>query len=269
MNYQHYFHAGSAADVFKHCVLITLLDYLKQKDKAFCYIDTHAGAGEYDLSTSSSREWQEGLGKLKAKKLIHPVIQRYYQLASDLSHYPGSPSIARHCIRSQDEIILNEKAEQPYQQLKKLFFNNKQIHIHQQDAYLALKSLIPPKIKRGLVLIDPPYESPDELSTLPYVLKDAIERWPMAIYLLWYPIKTRRVITQFYETLQSVITYPMLALELCPWPDDVALRLNGSGLIMINPPWKFAETAKKILGELLGLLKQDEHGKERIITLKT
>lgn len=259
MNYEHAFHAGSHADVFKHAILVMLLEFLTQKDKPLSYVDFYAGIGEYNLYEKSSQEFQSGIAKLKGQNLSDPYLKKYFELAHDFHHYPGSPKLAKKLLRPTDEIILVEKSEPVYQQLKRNFPHDKQIHIHNMDAEIAIKSLLPPKIKRGLVLIDPAYESPDEFQKLPYFIKTALEKFATATYMIWYPIKSRTVVKVFHEKLKQLLKdiseEDLLILECCPYPDDVPVRLNGSGLVMINPPWKFDAAARKLILELNNLLK--------------
>jgi len=255
MNYQHLYHAGSHADVFKHLVLMALIEYFAQKDKPFCVIDTHAGNGVYNLTESPNQEWQAGVGKLP-QTAAHPLLQKYINKTRDFSQFPGSPVIAATNIRPQDELILIEKAEASYQSLRKHFRYNKQVHVHGGDAYQLLLGLLPPKIKRGIMLIDPPYESGDELEKLNDLLTKAIKKFPTGCFALWLPIKSRALVNQFYQSL----AFEKLICEFCPWPDDIAIRLNGSAMVIINPPYQLEKTLKPALSELLKFLKQDPKG---------
>lgn len=219
------------------------------------YIDLYAGSGEYNLYEKSSQEFQSGVALLKDKILKDKYLKQYFELAQDFHHYPGSPKLAKKLLRPQDEIILVEKADRAFRQLHKVFPNDKQVHIHNIDAEIAIKSLLPPKIKRGLVLIDPPYESIDEFKNLPYLIKAGLEKFNTGCFLIWYPIKSRTVVNAFHEKLSQVIKDEFLIMECCPYPDDVPIRLNGSGLVLINPPWKFKEASQKLIAELTGYLK--------------
>jgi len=261
MNYQHIYHAGSSADVFKHLTIIALLNCLKQKEKPFCYIDSHAGNGEYDLLRSQNQEWQDGIGQLQKYSAKNNLLKQYIEYAQDLHHFPGSPRIAQKLLRPQDEMILIEKSDQSYQDLKYLFHHQKQAHLHHNDAYISLSALLPPKIKRGLVFIDPPYEEKNEFDKLIPLLQDAIKKFSTGIYALWYPIKSRLFIQRFYHDLKKQFNHcEILITEFCPWPDDVAIRLNGSGMIIINPPWELEKTLSPLLKELINILKQHPNG---------
>lgn len=261
MNYQHIYHAGSSADVFKHLTIIALLNCLKQKEKPFCYIDSHAGNGEYDLLRSQNHEWQDGIGLLQQYDAKSSLLKQYIEYTQDLHHFPGSPKIAQKLLRPQDEMILIEKSAESYQALNYLFHHQKQVHIHHSDAYVSLKALLPPKIKRGLILIDPPYEEKTEFDKLMLLLKESLKRFSTGIYALWYPIKSRLLIQRFYHDLKKHLNHDeILITEFCPWSDDVAIRLNGSGMIIINPPWGLEKTLSPLLCELIQILKKQPKG---------
>jgi 23S rRNA (adenine2030-N6)-methyltransferase len=258
MNYQHLYHAGSAADVFKHLILLILLDFMKLKDKPFCYIDSHAGYGEYDLTQLRIQEWRQGIGKLHQKHLSHPLLQQYCELTSDLGHFPGSPLIAKEVLRRGDEMILVEKSPEAFHYLKSLFHDDRQVHVNHLDAYHIPKALLPPPIRRGLVLIDPPYEESVEFSKLVSFAKEALQRFAGATYMIWYPIKARPPIIRFQQQMKKVVPNDILIIECNLWPDDVPIRLNGSGLLIINPPWKLLEKVHPLMNELIQLLKQHD-----------
>jgi len=255
LNYRHAYHAGNFADVFKHIVLVSLIQSLLRKETAFCYLETHAGIGRYDLRSSASqkkKEFVDGIGKIIAEKNPPELIQDYLACIKKLNqtdgvklnkidklqYYPGSPYIAQCFLRPQDRMVLSELHPDDYQTLKNVFKHDKQIGIHHQDGYQTLKAFLPPKERRGLVLIDPPYENPGELNSLPNILSNAIDRWETGIYALWYPIKTRLQLTHFYRELKAKISRPMLTLELLVYSEDIAVQLNGCGMVIINPPWQ-------------------------------
>ncbi len=261
MNYQHLYHAGSHADVFKHLTIIALLNCLKQKEKPFCYIDTHAGNGEYGLLHSQNQEWKDGVGLLQQHPVKNSLLKQYIEYTHDLHHFPGSPKIAQKLLRSQDEMILIERSPESFQALNYLFHHQKRIHLHHSDAYLSLRALLPPKIKRGLILIDPPYEEKNEFDKLIPLLQESLKRFPTGIYAVWFPIKSRLFIQRFYHDLKKQLNHSeILITEFCPWSDDVAIRLNGSGMIIINPPWKLEKTLSPLLHELINILKKQPKG---------
>ena len=284
MNYQHFYHAGNHADVFKHLVLLGLLQKLLEKSKAFCVIDTHAGSGKYAIALSPTPlsfsvnnfsqppEWLTGIGLLQqqAAQITDPLLKHYLHFQADLRNFKGSPLLAAQCLRAHDALILIEKADTPYQMLRKLFLDCRNVHIHHITAETALQSLLPPTVRRGLVFIDPPYENLNELEKWPFLLKKAYQKFPTACYALWYPIKARARITQFYRDLQenfflsSRTPTPkipsILICECCPWPDDFGIKLNGSGMAIINPPWAFETLITPALENLTTILKQQAGG---------
>ena len=274
MNYLHDYHAGSAADVFKHLVLLALIDPLKKKDTAFCYIDTHAGGGIYDLAGESAQktgEYLDGIAKLIDKSIKNNLLNHYLTLVrnynvginNELRFYPGSPSIVRTELRPQDRMVIMDYNLAVYDQLKTIFGKDKQAQVHHYDGYLGLKAFLPPKEKRGLVLIDPPFEDIYEFKLLSQHIATALQRWSTGIYAIWYPIKNRQQITAFHKDLVKLNIPKILITEFCPWPDDVPARLNGSGIIIINPPWQIENVLSGALNELLKFLKQhqDAHTK--------
>jgi 23S rRNA (adenine2030-N6)-methyltransferase len=264
MNYRHAFHAGNFADVFKHIVLTLLLKSLHRKDTPFCYLDTHAGAGRYDLTSEAAQktgEYRDGIQRLWD---INPSPEQADYLAAvrasnadgALHYYPGSPAIARYFLRPQDRMVLLELQKDEFSLLQARFAGDRQVVIQQQDGYSGLKAYLPPSEKRGLVLIDPPYESDREYEQIAAGLKVAHDRWSSGIYALWYPVKARPPIDRFHRTLAATGIRKMLLAEFAPSPEDSGFRLNGCGLVVVNPPWKLEDTLHRILPQLLDLLRQ-------------
>lgn len=265
MNYRHAYHAGNFADVLKHAVLVALLDALKTKPTPFCYIDTHAGSGRYDLKGGEARrtgEADDGVGLLKAATGLPPLLWHWLETIKALNedgeirYYPGSPLIAKHLMRPGDSAQLCELQPGEAAALKQLMHGDERMHVHQRDGYEALKALVPPKEKRGLVLIDPPFEAQDaEFRTIEKALKDALQRWPTGIYAIWYPIKLRSHVQPFHRWLSKCGAKRVLMAELLLQSDDASLRLNGAGVAIVNAPWKLDETLRdmlKVLPKLLG-----------------
>lgn len=257
MNYQHSYHAGNFADVFKHIVLVALIQSLLRKETAFCYLDTHAGVSQHDLLAENAQKTQEftlGIEKIFTAEQPPALIQQYLACVKklnpthELRFYPGSSSFVHSFLRPQDRMILGELHPDNARLLKQFFTSDKRVAVHQQDGYQSLKAFLPPKERRGLVLIDPPYEKPDELLSLPAKIATEIKRWETGIYAIWYPIKTRELLKPFYRAWQTHITRPMLVTELCVYPDDHAGRLNGSGMLIINPPWQLDQQLETVLG---------------------
>ena len=215
MNYRHAYHAGNFADVVKHAALSRLVEYLKLKDKAFRVVDTHAGAGLYDLSSEEAQktgEWLEGIGRLLEAKLspqAGALLAPYLEAVSaanpkgGVEKYPGSPLIVRHLLRPQDRLSAIELHPKDFQRLKALFAGDFQVRAIELDGWLALGAHLPPKEKRGLVLVDPPFEQEGEFDRLVDGLVRAHRRWPGGIYALWYPIKDRAAVARFRAGLKE------------------------------------------------------------------
>ncbi|RWB75229.1 MAG: 23S rRNA (adenine(2030)-N(6))-methyltransferase RlmJ [Mesorhizobium sp.] len=262
MNYRHAYHAGNFADVVKHAVLARLVEYLKQKDKAFRVIDTHAGIGRYDLASveaGKTGEWQGGIGRLteatlepQAAALLQPYLEAVRAQNPDggLKHYPGSPLIVRHLLRSQDRLTAIELHPEDAVRLKSVFAGDFQARVIELDGWLALGAQLPPKEKRGLVLIDPPFEEEGEFSRLVEGLRKAHRRWPGGIYALWYPIKDRKAVTAFRTALKETGIPKLLdiAFEIRPASDEASL--DGSGLVVVNPPYTLESELKVLLPAL-------------------
>lgn len=273
MNYRHSYHAGNFADVFKHLILISLVQSLLRKETPFCYLETHAGTGCYDLlseTTQKSKEYENGIKKLMTATNSSPLIQDYLSCVMKLNnetvlrYYPGSPFFTRQFMRSQDRMILSELHPDDVQLLKKFFKNDKQIAIHHQDGYQSLKAFLPPKEKRGLVFIDPPYEKNNELLSLPVLLKQTLKRWETGIYALWYPIKSEQQNKLFHRELKKHIVQPFLTAEMCIFAADIPAQLNGCGMIIINPPWQIDQQLENLIPLLWKILSVNEQGYVRI-----
>lgn len=278
MNYRHIYHAGNFADVFKHVVLITLLEALQHKDKPFCYIDTHAGIGCYDLQAKEAKktkEYSSGIGQIvkhyrDAPSEIQSLLKIVHSVNADTAvdhlprYYPGSPRIARYLLRPQDKMVISELHPQDAILLKQEFWGDSQVAVHELDGYLALKAFLPPKERRGLVLIDPPYEQKDEADVVIKNLKLALQRWESGVYAVWYPIKEKRFIYNLTRKLRSLNIDKILVTELSIYPEDSPLSLNGSGMIVINPPWQLDERLKILLPWLWRVLSPEKAGDFRV-----
>lgn len=273
MNYRHAFHAGSFADVFKHAVLCRILQYLRGKDSAFRVIDTHAGAGFYDLSgpeADRSGEWKDGIARLLAADLsksvadlLHPYLEVIGALnvPGQLRTYPGSPALVRAWLRPQDRFIACELHPDAFAALSQRLQRDVRIKTLEMDGWTALKAYVPPKERRGLVLVDPPFEREDEFRNMAEGFATAHRKWPTGIYALWYPIKGRSEPDAFAKRLRRLAIPKILWAELIVSPLRDPTRLNGSGLILINPPWTLASELKILLPPLAGILGRDGHGR--------
>ena len=271
MNYRHAFHAGNHADVLKHIVLLALLDALKKKDAPFFVLDTHAGRGRYLLAATESRKTGEadaGIVKLMGEAKMPDVVERYLRAVEAnnpvgaLIAYPGSPLLVAQALREQDRLAACELQPDEAAALKELFAHDARVAVHARDGYGAIKAMLPPKLgntkfARGLVLIDPPYEVQDnEYPQIISSVREAMERWPQATYAIWYPIKLRRSLQPFFRKAAALPGKSVMLAELQVRADDSPLRLNGSGMLIVNPPWKFDQqlapalpVLKKALGE--------------------
>ena len=266
MNYRHAYHAGNFADVVKHVVLTRLLDYLKRKDKAFRVIDTHAGIGRYDLSSVEAQktgEWQGGIGTLidapfaaPVAALLAPYLETVRSLNPEggIQKYPGSPLIARHLMRKQDRLTAIELHPKDVAKLRALFAGDFQARIIELDGWLALGAHLPPKERRGLVLIDPPFEEAGEFERLVDGLTRAHKRWPGGIYALWYPIKDRKAIIAFRKALKQSGIPKLLDIEFEIRPASSEPSLDGSGLLVVNPPFTLEGELRMLLPALHRLL---------------
>ena len=250
MNYRHRFHAGNAADVFKHIVLLEIVAALKTKPTPFLVLDTHAGAGRYALKAPG--EFEDGIGRLWPARDQLPAAAAYFDAlqtvnpGSRLAEYPGSPLLIAHALRPHDRAVLTELHPEEHSALRATLRAFPNAAVHLQDAAQALKAFLPPRENRGLVLIDPPYEQREELERLPALLSTALTRWRNGVFALWYPIKARGPIERFKAALAR-LDAPWLAVEFMTLPEDAPMRLNGSGMAVFNPPWKLVERLREIL----------------------
>ncbi|MBN9218766.1 MAG: 23S rRNA (adenine(2030)-N(6))-methyltransferase RlmJ [Mesorhizobium sp.] len=266
MNYRHAYHAGNFADVVKHVVLTRLLEYLKQKDKAFRVIDTHAGIGRYDLSSVEAQktgEWQSGIGKLIGAPLdagAAALLAQYLETVRSLNReggvrkYPGSPLLARNLLRKQDRLSAIELHPKDAAKLKAEFAGDFQTRVMELDGWLALGAHLPPKEKRGLVLIDPPFEEEGEFSRLVDGLVKAHKRWPGGIYALWYPIKDRKAVIAFRKALKQSGIPKLLDIEFEIRPASTEPSLDGTGMVVVNPPFTLESELRTVLPALHNML---------------
>jgi 23S rRNA (adenine2030-N6)-methyltransferase len=273
LNYRHAFHAGSFADVFKHAVLCRILHHLRGKETAFRVIDTHAGAGVYDLTgpeASRGGEWKNGIARLLAAKLsadVAALLAPYLDVigalnATDqLTTYPGSPALVRAWLRAQDRLVACELEPGVFTALSQSMQRDSRIKAIEIDGWTALKAYVPPKERRGLVLVDPPFERDDEYRRLADSFADAHRKWPTGIYALWYPIKGRSEPDALAKRLRRLELQKMLRAELIVSPLRDPTRLNGSGLILVNPPWTLKRELKILLPALASILGSENHGR--------
>ncbi|PNS09783.1 23S rRNA (adenine(2030)-N(6))-methyltransferase RlmJ [Solilutibacter silvestris] len=252
MNYRHAFHAGNHADVLKHVTLLALCDALTAKPTPCFALDTHAGVGLYRLQGDKARktaESDDGIARLRRGD--DPLLKRYLAAvaACRTEHgadaYPGSPWLLAHALREQDRIACCELHPEDAAALAANLADDPRVAVHARDGYAAIKALLPPRLgeqrfARGLVLIDPPFEAQlDEFDHALAALRTALERWPQGMFALWYPIKQARALHPFYRSAALLQAKSALRIELCVRADDSPLRLNGSGMLILNAPWQF------------------------------
>ena len=248
MNYRHIFHAGNFADCVKHALLLELLRAMQRKPKPFLVLDTHAGIGRYDLSSGPAMktgEWREGIARVLEAK--NPSLADYTALIETLGLYPGSPAIAAALLRENDRLIACELHPEDATSLKLAFWNRPGVAVHERDGYEALRAFLPPPERRGLILIDPPFERTDEFSTLAKNLAISYDKFKTGVYVIWYPIKHRAPVRDFFETIKLAKIRDVIAAEFLRCPPTDPTRLNGCGLMIINPPHEFENLALRIL----------------------
>lgn len=271
MKYRHSFHAGNFGDVLKHTALVWLLRALVRKDKPIFFLDTHAGRGRYSLASQAALktgEAREGIGRLIAAEPRSEAVRGYLELLTDLEPraaaervlrtYPGSGVIAQRLLRAGDRAVLCEIQENEAAALSEVIGRDPRMRVECRDGYGALKALLPPAERRGLVLIDPAYELQHEENALVVAaIDEALRRWRTGVYCIWYPIKLRAHVDQLQRQVTALEPPPTLAGELCIYQDDSRAALNGAGVLIINPPWHADEALGAGIAELHALLAHD------------
>jgi len=276
MNYRHAFHAGNFADVMKHAFLARILVYLTLKDAPFRFIDTHAGAGRYDLGSAEARrspERRDGIARvLKASPpaaiagLIEPYLRAFgpHDASGMPASYPGSPAIAQALLRAQDRIALCEAHPEEKEKLVAALGRDARLSIVGTDGYVALNAYCPPKERRGLVLIDPSFESPDESRRVEEALARAIRKWPTGVYVAWRPIRETKADARFLNAVAAIGVPGILRLELDVGPGEAGVHgqepLARAGLIVVNPPHTLFAEARALMPWLAALLARGGRG---------
>jgi 23S rRNA (adenine2030-N6)-methyltransferase len=264
MNYRHSFHAGNYGDVFKHALLVGLMRALQRKEKGFLYLDTHAGRGAYDLLAppmpereGRPPEWPQGIGRLWEATDLPPLLAEYVALVrmfnertggrgGRLRFYPGSPWFAALVQRPQDRLVLWEQRDEEAGALRAELARHSRVTVACSDGYGALRAVLPPPERRALVLIDPPFEDKDELDAVLGALRDGLKRFPAGVYAVWHPVTERVGAEAFRAALQALKPPPTLSIELLVTADP-RVRCKGCGLLVINPPWRFAEEMQPVM----------------------
>ncbi|MDH5301766.1 MAG: 23S rRNA (adenine(2030)-N(6))-methyltransferase RlmJ [Gammaproteobacteria bacterium] len=267
LSYRHAFHAGNHADVLKHTVQTLLLEYLTQKDKPLWYIDTHSGAGVYDLQGDYARktgEYVDGIARLWQRTDLPPALQHYVEQIKmlnpqgELRQYPGSAWIGKQWLRAEDKAQLFELHPTDFPLLQASLGKSRQVHCYPQDGLAGLKGLLPPAPRRALVLIDPPYEQAAEYVAVVKTLKDALTRFPQGVYAVWYPQLQRLEVERMLTSLQKLPVKGWLHARLTVHaPRADGFGMHGSGMWVINPPWTLAEQLRTLLPYLCDVLAQD------------
>lgn len=270
LSYRHSFHAGNYADVLKHSVQSLILSALKEKEKPFIYLDTHAGAGRYQLDHAHAQqtgEYQQGIARLWQRddwpdSLLpyRQVIRHYNHAREALRFYPGSPLIARQLLRPQDKLYLTELHPADFALLREEFHNDPRTQLARADGFQQLKAKLPPPVRRGLILIDPPYELKSDYQSVVKGIQEGYKRFATGIYALWYPVVLRQPIKTMLQQLQTSGIRRILQIELGVRPDNTQRGMTASGMIVINPPWKLEQQMTDLLPWLLPILAPEGNG---------
>ncbi|EPU3935483.1 MULTISPECIES: 23S rRNA (adenine(2030)-N(6))-methyltransferase RlmJ [Morganella] len=263
LSYRHSFHAGNHADVLKHTVQSLIIESLKEKDKPFLYLDTHAGAGRYQLSGEHAErtgEYLEGIARIWAQESVPEELKTYLEAVSalnprgDLRFYPGSPLIAAHLLRDHDKLNISELHPSDFPLLRNEFSRDNRARVVREDGYQQLKSQLPPSSRRGFVLIDPPYELKSDYQAVVKGIQEGHRRFATGTYAVWYPVVLRQQIKRMVKDFQATGIRKILQIELAVRPDSDQRGMTASGMIVINPPWKLESQMKSVLPWLHNVL---------------
>ncbi|WP_193015824.1 23S rRNA (adenine(2030)-N(6))-methyltransferase RlmJ [Proteus sp. FME41] len=256
LSYRHSFHAGNHADVLKHIVQTLIIESLKEKEKPFLYLDTHAGAGRYQLThahATRTGEYLEGIARLWQQEEVPELILPYLEAVSELNpngelrYYPGSPLLAGKLLREYDSLVLTELHPSDYPLLRTEFSRDERARVSREDGFGQLKSKLPPASRRGFALIDPPYELKQDYTAVVKGVVEGYKRFATGTYAIWYPVVHRQQIKRMLKDLESTGIRRILQIELAVKPDNDQLGMTASGMIVINPPWKLESQMKSIL----------------------
>jgi len=276
LSYRHSFHAGNFADVLKHIVATSIIDYMLKKEKAFCYLDTHAGCGAYSFESSEAlktKEFNNGIFPLWGQKDLPVCVVRYmeqvveFNAQSKLQHYPGSPSIAVQMLRDIDRLFLFELHPNEFNNMRENFAGNRQIKMSKSDGLKGLIANMPPKERRGFILIDPSYEIKTEYQQVVATLIQAVKRFATGTYALWYPVVNRSTIDKMEKEFKTSGIKNIQLFELGIQADSDQIGMTSSGMIIINPPWTLKKEMQDSLPFLANFLGENDQGFYRIETL--
>ncbi|MGE3771081.1 MAG: 23S rRNA (adenine(2030)-N(6))-methyltransferase RlmJ [Bdellovibrionales bacterium] len=264
MNYLHSYHAGCIGDVFKHALLLHMLQCMLRKEGAVTVLDTHAGRGLYDLQGAEAQKTHEAeIGIIKAAQSSEITLAPYlnavqaFNPKDELRYYPGSPAFIAHALRSEDLLILNELHPEEAMALRGVFKGDKQVRIHERDAYEIWPALTPPETSRGLFLVDPPFEKTDEYENMTKALVESYAKCQHAVIMMWYPLKERPAIWRWHESLIATGIPRLMMIEHCLYTDERADRMNGAGFVIANPPYSFQQTVGPLLEAIRKALQPD------------
>lgn len=273
LSYRHSFHAGNHADVLKHTVQSLIIESLKEKDKPFLYLDTHSGAGRYQLSgehAEKTGEYLEGIARIWLRDDIPAELEAYlsavkhFNRGEQLRYYPGSPLIARQLLRDFDKIHLTELHPTDFPLLRNEFAKDERAKVMKADGYQQLKSQLPPLSRRGFVLIDPPYEMKTDYQDVVKGIQEGYKRFATGVYALWYPVVLRQQIKRMTRDLQDTGIRRILQIELAVRPDSDQRGMTASGMIVINPPWKLEQQMRDVLPWLHKVLVPEGTGHAKV-----
>lgn len=273
LSYRHSFHAGNYADVLKHLVQVLIIEALQQKEKGFLYLDTHSGAGHYSLSSQESEktgEFIQGIARLWDRQDLPPSLQKYLDQVKKvnfkphLAYYPGSPLIAANMLRAQDRAIFTELHPTDYPLLRKNFVQIKNIQVKRENGFQQLKSALPPKERRGFILIDPSYELKEDYDLVVKAITEGYKRFATGTYAIWYPVVWRQQVKRMFNALQATGIRKILLIELGVRPDSEQRGMTASGMIVINPPWTLEQEMRAVLPYLTQLLAPEDTGHWRV-----
>lgn len=264
LSYRHSFHAGNHADVLKHIVLMLIIENLQAKEKGFYYLDTHAGVGRYRLFSEEAEktaEFEEGIGRLWERDDLPEEVARYIKLikkfnygGKELRYYAGSPLIAATMLRPQDRALLTELHPSDFPLLRNNFKEFENVTTKRDNGFVQVKATLPPKERRGLVLIDPPYELKEDYDLVVNAIEEGYKRFATGTYAIWYPVVLRQQIKRMVRNLENTGIRRILQIELAVRPDSDQRGMTASGMIVINPPWTLESQMKKILPYLTNTL---------------
>jgi len=273
LSYRHAFHAGNHADVLKHAVLMLVLEYMQQKDKPLLYVDTHAGAGMYDLRgawAGKTREYETGIARIWQDSSLPEPLHNYINLVKDMNpeqallRYPGSPCLVRSVLRPVDKARLFELHHNEFELLREEFSRNKQFKVEERDGFQSLCAVLPPESRRAVILIDPAYEVKADYQTVLQAVQAGYNRFATGVYLIWYPVVNRHYVDGLEHAFKTSGIRDIMLFELAVTADLANMGMTASGLIVINPPWKLEASMNIILPYLQSRLEQGEGSAWRI-----